>query len=83
MSTQQLLSKIPFERKYNEDIIIARKMTPQQKLDLIIQLHSVGLELIEAKDKEKKLEWYKKENELRKQRLKNFIKSQLERITKE
>ncbi len=78
-----LLSKIPFERKYNEDIIIARRMTPQQKMDLIIQLHSLSWKLIEAKDKEKKLKFYQTGNELKRQDFKNFIKNQLIRIIEE
>lgn len=74
----KILSKIPFERKYNEDIIRARKMTPQQKMDLIAQLYSLSWELMEAKDKEKKLKYYQAENELKKQNLIKFIKTKLE-----
>jgi hypothetical protein len=76
------LSKIPFEKKYNEDIVIARKLTPQQKLDLISQLHSLSWELINTKDKEKKLKLYQKEHKLKRQNFKKFITAQLKKVTK-
>lgn len=72
-----LLTKIPFKNKYNEDIIIARKLSPQQKIELISQLYSLSWELIEAKDKEKKLNFYQKEYKLKRQNFKKFINTQL------
>lgn len=78
-----LLSKAVFKNKYSEDIIIARRLTPQQKLDLISQIHSLSWELIETKDKEKKLKLYQKEHELKRQNFKKFINTQLKKGSKD
>lgn len=73
------LSSSLWEKKYEEEIKEAKKMSKEEKFDMIIELNLMGLSLIEANDKEKKLKLYQTKSKIDRERLMNFIVNQLEK----
>ncbi|MEW6006846.1 MAG: hypothetical protein AB1595_01655 [bacterium] len=79
MNIEDYLSLPLWKKKYEEEIKWARSRGKEEKLDVIISLNLMGRRLIEANDKEKKLEALKKRSIINKERLKKFINAQLEK----
>ncbi len=78
-SIEDYLSPSLWEKKYKEEIKGVKKMSPEEKFDMIIELNLMGLRLIEVNSKEKKFKLYQRESRIDKEKLMNFIVSQLER----
>lgn len=69
-----------WKKKYANEIEELKRMDAQEKFNVLLQLNSLGLKLMDVNNKERKIKFYQRESKLRKEAFKEFIKKQLERI---
>ncbi len=79
VTIKDYLSPSLWKKRYEDQIKWAKEMNTEEKFDLLGQLHLMGVRLIEAKDKEKKLQFFQRKSMIDKERLKDFIRGQLKR----
>lgn len=66
-----------WKEKYKKEIKEAKRLSVDEKFNMLIHLHSMGLILMELGNKDKKLELYQSRVKHNKDELKEFIRRQL------